>query len=140
MVRKLNVPGVRLIREQKRFYPAGEVVGHVVGFTNVDEVGQEGAELLFDSTLAGEPGLKSATRITRAARRGHRQHPRRATGKELALSLDMRIQNLANRELKAALKATNALAGSIVMIDVSPVKSSAMADQPNYNPNGRAKS
>ncbi len=57
-VRKLDVPGVHLKREQKRYYPAGEVVGHVVGFTNVDDEGQEGAELLFDSLLAGEPGLK----------------------------------------------------------------------------------
>jgi cell division protein FtsI (penicillin-binding protein 3) len=140
VVRKLNVPGVRLIREQKRFYPAGEVVGHVVGFTNVDEVGQEGAELLFESTLAGEPGLKSVYQ-DRAGRHVEDIDNIRAArpGKELALSLDMRIQNLANRELKAAMKAHNARAGSIVMIDVLTGEILAMANQPTFNPNARDK-
>jgi cell division protein FtsI (penicillin-binding protein 3) len=140
VVRKLNVPGVRLIREQKRFYPAGEAVGHVVGFTNVDEVGQEGAELLFESTLAGEPGLKSVYQDNEGRRVEDIDNIRAARpGKELALSLDMRIQNLANRELKAAMKAHNARAGSIVMIDVLTGEIVAMANQPTFNPNAREK-
>jgi cell division protein FtsI (penicillin-binding protein 3) len=135
-VRKLNVPGVRLIREQKRFYPAGEVVSHVVGFTNVDEVGQEGVELFFESTLAGEAGLKSVYQDREGRHVEDIDNIRAARpGKELALSLDMRIQNLASRELKAAIRTNNARAGSIVMIDVLTGEIVAMANQPTYNPN-----
>jgi cell division protein FtsI (penicillin-binding protein 3) len=139
-IRKLEIPGLQFIREQKRFYPAGEVVGHVVGFTDVDEEGQEGAELLFESILAGATGVK----------RVYQDRDRRTVedieniqtarpGQELTLSLDMRIQNLAHQALKSAISAYNARGGSIVMIDVQTGEIIAMANQPTFNPNARAK-
>ncbi|MEO8315636.1 MAG: penicillin-binding transpeptidase domain-containing protein [Pseudomonadota bacterium] len=138
-IRKLNIPAVHLTRVQKRFYPAGEVVSHVVGFTNVDEDGQEGAELMFDSWLAGEQGIKTVYQ-DRAGR--HVEDIDNIVtarpGRELTLSLDMRLQNLANRELKAAIKANNAHAGWIVMIDVLTGEILALANQPTFNPNDRA--
>lgn len=138
-IRKLDVPGVYLTREQKRFYPAGEVVAHVVGFTNVDEDGQEGAELMFDSWLAGEPGYKTVYQDRDGRKVEDIDNIRTARpGHELQLSLDMRIQSLANRELEAALKANNARAGWLVLVDVSSGEILAMAVQPSYNPNARA--
>lgn len=139
VIRKLNIPGVHLTREQKRFYPAGEVVGHVVGFTNVDEDGQEGAELMFDSWLAGERGIKTVYQDRDGRRIEDVENIVQARpGREVVLSLDMRIQNLANRELKSAIVANDARAGSIIAIDVLTGEIVAMAVFPNFNPNLRA--
>jgi cell division protein FtsI (penicillin-binding protein 3) len=139
-VRKLDIPGVHLKREQKRYYPAGEVVGHVVGFTNVDDEGQEGAELLFESLLAGEPGLKRVYQDRRGRHVEDIENIRTARpGGELVLSLDMRIQYLAYRELKAAIEANRAHSGSMVVIDVTTGEILAIVNQPTFNPNSRAR-
>ena len=128
-MRKLDLPGVHLTREYRRYYPAGEVVGHVLGFTSIDDEGQEGAELAFDHWLAGEDGLKRVIQDRMGRKvRGHREHPHRAPGRDLKLSIDMRIQYLAYRELKAAIAANRAQSGSMVVIDVTTGEILAMVE------------
>ena len=135
---KRGIPGVYKQREFRRFYPHGEVMAHVLGFTNIDDHGQEGLELAFDSWLTGKPG---AQRIIRD-RRGHIVENvdliRAAEpGKDITLSIDRRIQYLAYRELKAALIESGAASGSVVVIDVPTGEILAMVNQPAYNPNSR---
>jgi cell division protein FtsI (penicillin-binding protein 3) len=138
-VAALEVPGVDLLREYRRYYPAGEVVGHVIGFTDVDDVGQEGLELAFDHWLAGRPGKKKVLkdRLGRVVEDVEAIEPP-SPGRELAASVDLRIQYLAYRELKAAIQQHRAAAGSVVVLDVSTGEVLAMVNQPSYNPNDRA--
>lgn len=138
-VAQLGIPGVHLQREYRRFYPAGEVVGHVLGFTNIDDVGQEGLELAYDHWLAGEHGAK---RIRRD-RLGNAiedvesiREPR--PGRDLRLSIDLRLQYLAYRELKRAVQAHRAQSGSMVILDVRSGEVLAMVNQPSFNPNDRS--
>jgi len=134
----LDLPGVYSRREYKRFYPSGEVVSHVVGFTNVDEMGQEGVELAFDEWLTGHPGKKRILKDRRGSVIKDLDLIRDAQpGKPLSLSLDMRLQYLAYRELKAAVTTHRAKAGSMVILDVATGEVLAMVNQPSYNPNNR---
>ena len=138
-VRKLNVAGVNLVREYRRYYPAGEVAGHVLGFTNVDDEGQEGAELAFDHWLAGEEGLKRVIQDRMGRKVEDVENIRTARpGRDLSLSLDMRIQYLAYRELKSAIAENRAQSGSMVVIDVTTGEILAMVNQPTFNPNDRS--
>lgn len=137
-VKKLNIPGVYLQREYHRFYPAGEVTGHLLGFTDIDDRGQEGLELAYDRWLAGEPGFKRVLRDRRGNTIEVEQVEPLQQGQALELSLDLRIQYLAYRELKAAVRANNAKSGSIVVIDVTTGEVLAMANQPSFNPNDRS--
>lgn len=138
-IRALDIPGVHFTREYRRYYPAGEVTGHVLGFTSVDDSGQEGLELAYDHWLAGENGSKRVIQdnLGRTIQTVESIRPMRP-GKNLALSVDMRIQYLAYRELKAAIQAHRAKAGSIVAIDVTTGEVVAMVNQPTFNPNDRA--
>jgi len=137
-VRMLDIPGVYLQKEYKRYYPGGEVTAHVVGFTNIDDVGQEGLELAYGEWLRGEPGAK---RVIKDGRRHavedvesiRRPHP----GKDLVLSIDRRIQYLAYRELKAAMQEHKAQSASAVVLDIETGEVLAMVNQPSYNPNNR---
>ena len=138
-VRELGIPGVYLTREYRRYYPAGEVAGHLLGFTDVDDVGQEGAELAYDHTLGGEDGAKrviqdSQGRKVEDVESIHAARP----GGDLRLSMDMRIQYLAYRELKAAIRDNRARSGSVVVIDIRTGEVLAMVNQPAYNPNDRS--
>ncbi|MEO7775215.1 MAG: penicillin-binding transpeptidase domain-containing protein [Steroidobacteraceae bacterium] len=137
-VRKLNIAGVNLTREYRRYYPSGEVAGHLLGFTNVDDEGQEGAELAFDHWLSGEDGAKRVIQ-DRYGRRVQDVESIRPTrqGRDLELSLDLRIQYLAYRELKAVIQQQRAKSGSIVVLDVVTGEVLAMVNQPTYNPNDR---
>lgn len=137
-VRKLGLPGVHLTREYRRYYPAGEVTGHVLGFTNVDDGGQEGVELAYDHWLAGEDGAKRVIQdnLGRIVQVVDSIRPVRP-GRDMALSIDMRIQYLAYRELKAAVQANRARSGSAVVIDVTTGEVLAMVNQPTFNPNDR---
>ncbi|HLF22971.1 MAG TPA: penicillin-binding transpeptidase domain-containing protein, partial [Burkholderiales bacterium] len=138
-VMALKVPGVALLREYRRYYPTGPVAGHVVGFTNVDDLGQEGLELAYDSWLRAIPGTKrvlkdlqgNAVEIVESIRLP-------VAGRELVTSLDRRVQYLAYRELKAAVQANGARAGSAAVIDVHTGEVLALVNEPDFNPNNRA--
>uniref|UniRef100_UPI0030DC6E88 peptidoglycan D,D-transpeptidase FtsI family protein n=1 Tax=Pseudomonas sp. EL_65y_Pfl2_R95 TaxID=3088698 RepID=UPI0030DC6E88 len=135
----LNVPGVYSIEEFRRFYPAGEVAAQVVGFTDVDDRGREGMELAFDDWLAGVPGKRQVLKDRRGRLIKDVQVSQNAkAGKALALSIDLRLQYLAHRELRNALVEFGAKAGSLVMIDVKTGEILAMVNQPTYNPNNRS--
>ncbi|TLY63848.1 MAG: penicillin-binding protein 2 [Gammaproteobacteria bacterium] len=137
-IKALGIPGVYLSREYRRYYPAGEVTGHILGFTNVDDAGQEGLELAFDHWLAGEDGAKRVIqdRYGRTVQDVESIRPARP-GRDLVLSIDLRIQYLAYRELKAAMRDQRARAGSAVVLDVTTGEVLAMVNQPAYNPNDR---
>ena len=135
----LKLPGVDVQREYGRYYPAGEVAGHLVGFTNIDDEGQEGLELAFNHWLAGESGAKRVLkdRLGRSVENVASIRPPNP-GKELRTSIDLRIQYVAYRTLKAAIQKYNAESGSIVILDVRTGEVLAMVNQPTYNPNDRS--
>ena len=135
----LKLPGVNALREYRRYYPAGEVTGHLVGFTNIDDDGQEGLELEFNHWLAGESGSKRVLkdRLGRAIENVASIKPPHH-GKELRSSIDLRLQYLAYRTLKAAIREHKADSGSIVILDVATGEVLAMVNQPSYNPNDRS--
>lgn len=134
----LKVPGVYGLEEFRRFYPAGEVTAHVVGFTDVDDKGREGVELAFEEWLAGVPGKRQVLKDRRGRLIKDVQVTQNAkAGKTLALSIDLRLQYLAHRELRNALQEFGAKAGSLVMLDVKSGEVLAMVNQPTYNPNNR---
>ena len=134
----LDIPGISLQREYRRYYPAGEVTSHVLGFTNIDDSGQEGLELAYDSWLKGLPGRKRVLkdrlgRVIENIESIRTPDP----GKQLVLSIDRRVQYLAYRELKAAVNHYKARAGTLIMLDVNTGEIIAMVGQPSYNPNNR---
>ncbi|NLG76180.1 MAG: penicillin-binding protein 2 [Xanthomonadaceae bacterium] len=138
-VADLKIPGVYLLREYQRFYPAGEVTGHLLGFTKkYDDIGQEGLELAYDRWLGAEPGAKRVIQ-DRYGRTVEDIESIRAPrpGTDLYASIDLRIQYLAYRELKAAVQEHHAKAGSLVVLDVDTGEVLAMVNQPAYNPNDR---
>ncbi len=135
----LKLPGVNVQREYRRYYPAGEVAGHLIGFTNIDDEGQEGMELAFNHWLAGESGAKRVLkdRLGRSVENVESIRPAHH-GKDLRTSIDLRIQYLAYRTLKAAVKSHNAESGSIVVLDIATGEVLAIVNQPTYNPNDRS--
>src|ERR1700688_4621501 len=137
-VRELNIGGVNLSREYRRYYPAGEVNGHLLGFTDVDDTGQEGEELAFDPWLRGQDGAKRVIQDKDGNQVEDIESIRAVRpGRELQLSIDQRLQYLAYRELKAAMRDNRAAAGSAVIIDLRTGEVLAMVNQPAYNPNDR---
>lgn len=135
-IKDLEIPGVCFQHDYHRFYPQSDVIAHVIGFTNIDDQGQEGLELQFDSWLRGIPGKKKVIKdrlgnvvaeldVMKQPRQGH----------DLPLSLDSRIQYLAYEELKNAIEECKAQSGSIVVLDVKSGEILAMANQPSFNPN-----
>ena len=138
-VRELDIAGVNLTREYRRYYPAGEVTGHLLGFDDVDDTGQEGTELAFDHWLGGEDGAKRVIQSGRGEKVQDVESIRDVRpGRELRLSVDLRIQYLAYRELKAAIRDNRAKSGSVVVIDVRTGEVLAMVNQPAFNPNDRS--
>lgn len=138
LVLDLKVPGVYGIEEFRRFYPAGEVTAHMVGFTDIDDRGREGVELAYDEWLAGVPGKRQVIKDRRGRLIKDVQVTKNAkAGKPLALSIDLRLQYLANRELRNAIVENGAKAGSLVIMDVKTGEILAMVNQPTYNPNNR---
>jgi cell division protein FtsI (penicillin-binding protein 3) len=138
-VMSLNLPGVNVLREYRRYYPAGEVAGHLVGFTSVDDDGQEGLELEFNHWLSGESGAKRVLkdRLGRSVEDVESISPAHH-GRDLRASIDLRLQYLAYRALKSAIRQHKAESGSIVLLDVQTGEVLAMVNQPAYNPNDRA--
>lgn len=134
----LKVQGVYGQQEFRRFYPAGEVTAQLVGFTNIDERGQEGIELAYEQVLAGEPGAKRVVkdmrgRVIKEVGLVRSEKP----GRDVTLSIDLRLQYLAYQELKEAMQRYKAESGSVVMLDARTGEVLAMVNQPSYNPNNR---
>ncbi|MDT8281193.1 MAG: penicillin-binding protein 2 [Gammaproteobacteria bacterium] len=137
-VMQLNMPGVALLNEYRRYYPGGEVAAHVIGFSNIDNNGQEGIELAFNDWLKGIPGKKRVIRDRLGRAFDDVERIRSAQpGKLLKLSLDKRLQYLTYRTLKAAVLKHNAVAGSAVVLDVKTGEVLAMVNQPSFNVNDR---
>jgi cell division protein FtsI (penicillin-binding protein 3) len=139
-VAQLGLNGVFQHREYRRYYPGGEVTAHLVGFTGVDETGQEGVELAYENTLGGTPGSRRVIKD----RRGHVVEDIGAVqpaqdGRDLVLSIDGKIQGLAYAALKSAVAAHKAKAGALVAIDVRTGEVLALANAPSFNPNNRAR-
>jgi cell division protein FtsI (penicillin-binding protein 3) len=135
----LGIDGVYLQQEYQRFYPQGEVAAHLVGFSNVDDVGQEGLELTYDDWLRGVPGSRQVMQD----RRGHIIEELNTIkpaqpGKSVELSIDFRLQNLAYRELKSEFITRHAKSAAVVVLDVDSGEVLAMANQPSYNPHNKA--
>jgi cell division protein FtsI (penicillin-binding protein 3) len=138
-VAELKIPGIYLLREYQRFYPAGEVTGHLLGFTKkYDDIGQEGLELAYDRWLGAQAGAKRVIQ-DRYGRTVEDVESIRAPrpGEDLITSIDLRIQYLAYRELKAAVHEHQAKGGSVVVLDIDTGEVIAMVNQPAYNPNDR---
>lgn len=137
---ELNLPGVFLKREYRRYYPAGELTAHMLGFTDIDDKGQEGIELAWQDELAGKPGSRRVIK-DRKGRIVEDVESIRAprSGQNIALSIDSKIQYLAYRELKQAVEANKAKAGGIVVLDAQTGELLALVNLPAYNPNNRAR-
>lgn len=137
-VGELRIRGVALQREYKRYYPAGEVTAHILGFTNIDDIGQEGLELTYDPLLTGVPGLRRMVRDSRGnyVEGGEQIRPAKA-GQNIGVSIDLRLQYLTYQALKRAVSAHEAKAGTAVVLDVDSGEVLAMVNQPSFNPNNR---
>jgi cell division protein FtsI (penicillin-binding protein 3) len=135
-VMSLEIPGIFTQREYKRFYPAGDVTAHLVGFTGIDDNGQEGFELAQNSLLAGKAGSRRVIQD----RQGHIVEDLEAVkvpqeGHDVVLSIDRRLQYLAFRELAKAVEVHKAKAGAAVILDAKTGEVLAMVNLPTYNPN-----
>ncbi|NCF61757.1 MAG: penicillin-binding protein 2 [Gammaproteobacteria bacterium] len=135
-IKALEIKGVYLQKEYRRFYPAGEVASHLIGFTNIDDLGQEGLELAYNDWLQGKPGLKRIIRDRLGRTIEHVETVRESVpGHDLSLTIDRRLQYLAYRELKRTVLKHGARSGSVVLLDVKTGEVLAMVNQPWYNPN-----
>jgi cell division protein FtsI (penicillin-binding protein 3) len=136
---ELKIPGIFLKREYRRYYPAGDLTSHVLGFTDLDDRGQEGIELAWQDELAGKPGSRRVIKD----RKGHIIEDVESIrapkpGQNMALSIDSKIQYLAYRELKQAVETHKAKAGGLVALDVKTGEVLALVNFPTYNPNNRS--
>lgn len=138
-IKSLHIAGLYFQREYRRFYPSGEVTAHILGFTNIDDQGQEGLELAYNDWLKGVPGKREVIKDRLGqivANMGVIRPPQE--GRDLTLSIDSRIQYLAYTALQAAVPRFHAESGSIVVLDATTGEILAMANAPSYNPNARA--
>ena len=134
-VKKLNLPGIYLQAESKRYYPSGSVTAHIIGVTNIDDEGIEGVEKSFDRWLTGVPGQRTVRKdrggrviedtLARESQAGH----------NLTLSIDERLQALVYREISSAVALNKAESGTAILVDVNTGEILAMANSPSYNPN-----
>lgn len=138
-IMQLGIEGLGLESEYRRFYPAGEVASHLVGFTDIDDQGQEGSELVFNEHLQGESGSRQVLwnrhgqtirdlALLKAAEKGEL----------LTLAMDLRLQYVVYRELKTAVEHLQAESGSVVVLDAATGELLALANQPAFNPNDRS--
>lgn len=139
-VAALQIEGLFQTREYRRYYPAGEVMAHVLGFTGADDAGQEGIELAFQERLAGKPGSRRVIRDRRGRIVEDLESIRAAEeGRDLVLSVDAKIQSLAFSQLKLAVAQHRARAGGVIVLDAATGEVLALANVPSYNPNNRAR-
>lgn len=137
-ITQMQLPGVFQRREYRRYYPAGEVMAHMLGFTGVDESGQEGIELAFQQQLAGKAGRRRVIKDRRGQIVEDIESIKAAQeGRQISLALDAKIQSLAFTQLKAAIIEHKAKAGGIVVLDIRTGEVLALANMPTYNPNNR---
>ena len=137
-VSALEMEGVHLKPEYRRYYPMGAAASHVLGFTGIDDTGQEGLELAFDDVLSGESGARRVIkdrmgRLVESLERVRPTYP----GRDLVLSIDRRIQSLTYRALLHGVQRHRARAGAAVVLDVRTGEVLAIANQPSFNPNDR---
>jgi cell division protein FtsI (penicillin-binding protein 3) len=137
-IRALNIKGVYDIKEYKRLYPEGEAAAHIVGFTNVEDKGQEGVELIFQKQLAGQAGSRRVIkdrlgRVVEAV--GETVPP--VDGQDLQLSIDSKVQFYAYQTLRDAVAQHKAKAGSVVVLDAQTGEILALANYPSYSPDKR---
>lgn len=135
----LNVPGVHKLREYRRYYPAGPVASHILGFTNIDNLGQEGIELIENDKLKGYPGRSviMQDRVGHVVEQLEQLKPVKH-GDKVRLSIDARIQYLAYRHLKQMVTQSRAASGSLVALDAKTGEVLAMVNMPDFNPNDRS--
>jgi cell division protein FtsI (penicillin-binding protein 3) len=138
-IKALKITGLHSKPAYRRYYPAGEVAAHILGITNIEDNGQEGLELAYQSWLTGEPGAQRVVKdrpgnVVEILERLKAPKP----GRDLALSLNQHIQYLAFRELNEAMERNQAKAGAVVVLDAKTGEILALANTPSYNPNSRA--
>ncbi|MBA6254003.1 penicillin-binding protein 2 [Colwellia sp. MB3u-55] len=136
-IKELKIPGIHLRKESKRFYPSGEISAHVVGFTNVDDKGIEGVERVYDQLLTGTDGEKKYRKDAKGRKIEILSEQESTQPKDIVLSIDQRIQAIAYKELKGAVKAFKATSGSVVVTNVHTGEILALVNSPSYNPNNR---
>ncbi len=137
-IKELSIPGIYLRKESKRYYPAGEVSAHLVGFTDVDDKGLEGIERVYNSLLTGKGGEKLFRKDAKGRKIEILSVEEAQPPQDLVLSIDQRIQAIAYRELKGAVRAFKATSGSVIVVDVHTGELLSMVNSPSYNPNNRA--
>ncbi len=137
-VKELNLPGVHLLNESRRYYPAGEVSAHIIGFTDVDDKGIEGIERVYDNVLTGTPGSRKIRKDAKGRQVEIITQTAATAPNNIQLTIDQRIQALAYKEVKKAVHYHQATSGSAVVVDVHTGEILAMVNSPSYNPNNRA--
>ena len=139
-LKELKISHLKLQPEYQRYYPAGEIAAHVVGITNIDGSGIEGLESNFEASLRGHPGAKTVLRDRKKNSirdLDYLSSPK--YGDDLSLTIDLRLQFIAYRELKSAVNSHQAASGSLIMLDAKTGEVLAMVNQPSFNPNGRSR-
>lgn len=136
-IKELKIPGIHLRKESKRFYPAGEISAHIIGFTNVDDKGIEGIERIYDELLTGTGGAKRFRKDAKGRKIEIISVEEAKQAQDITLSIDQRIQAIAYKELKGAVQAFKASSGSVVVVNVHTGEILAMTNSPSYNPNNR---
>lgn len=136
-VDQLNIPGVHLRNESRRYYPGGEISAHVVGFTDVDDQGIEGIEKLYNDWLTGTPDKRKIRRDGKGRQVEIIEEKEGKSPQDLQLTIDQRIQTIAYKELKTAVNYYKATSGSIVVADVNTGQILGMVNSPSFNPNNR---
>ena len=134
-IRQLKLPGIHLLDESKRFYPSGEVTAHVLGFTNIDGVGIEGIEKLFENDLTGAEGRRTIRKDAQGREVQVLSEEQRVEPESIELSIDLRIQAIAYKALKSAVLSYKATSGSAMVVDVTTGEVLAMVNSPSFNPN-----
>ncbi len=137
-IKALEIPGITITSEYRRYYPEGEAVAHVVGFTNIEDIGQEGMELSNNALLTGKSGQRNVVidRFGRVVDDLGGYIPSK-NGEDLQLSIDSKIQSIAYQEVKKAVEKHNAKAGGAVVLDAITGEVLALANWPSYDPNHR---
>ena len=138
-VQALQIPGVSMLREYRRYYPSGQAAAHVVGITDVDDRGREGMEMAYDEWLSGQAGQRRVVRDLNGREiEGVNTLRPAVAGKDLRLSIDKQLQFFADRALTGAIERHQATSASVVVMDVETGEVMAMANHPSYNPNNNA--